>query len=263
MNHSVWIALLGIWLGFVTFFILRTQTGKREGFVVGYGDDLPEIQSTPIDLVTKYPNGYYNELDNATYQSALQKAFSGEKTCGPLRMALRMDDWVLSESHDVLKQAYVSQVIPSVRERINQTPDFFKGATGKIEIAYENIKSVSAHINQPDTYLVLVELVLYRKGKYHGKHVELNIIMQWKKKEWSYHVVSAEVLGILFEDQIVMQPVTARNPIAETSAAFDPNPFVLAPSILMSNEDILQLVQKQSIGNQKRAETELAILQQQ
>lgn len=219
------------------------------------------VDSLPIDLPSKYPRAFYTEMDNGRYEKALQSTFATQKTCEALDVALKQDDWISIPDTQPMAIGHVmeAKVLPELEQRLQASP-YFQDVEGKIQIAYEKVVRLFRHKELKERYLAIIELVLYREGKYHGKHVEIGMVITDNKGSWEFEVASARVLGILFEDRFAMFPVEAKDPAVTNAASFDSNnPFVLQPAILMSNEEVVQAVKKQADGQRKRAEANRAV----
>lgn len=263
MNFLLWIILV-VW-GVIVATILYKDI-RKEKFaslnVPGLGDDSESIvKSVPLDLNTKYPNAFYHEMTNAEFETALKQTFASNQTCIPLKMALQIKDWILIGKDEPfgLQQIYETVAVNGMRTSIKNS-SYFATVPGVVQIVYEDRQKTFKHISLPNTYLIYAEMIMYREHKYHAKHVATNIVLKQNTSDvWEYQVVSIEVLGILFEDQVAMYPVSANNPFERNQMTFDENPYVQAPAVLLDNDTVLSLVQKQSLNNQKLVESELAI----
>lgn len=263
MNFLLWIILI-VWGVIVATIIYKDIRKERfaSSNIPGLGDDDQNvIKSVPLDLTTKYPNAFYHEMNNADFEKALKLTFASDKTCSPLKMALQNKDWKLIGQDEPfgIQQIYENVAIKGMRTMLKNSPHFAK-VPGVVQIVYEDRQKTFKHVTSPNTYLIYSEMIMYRENKYHAKHVATNIVLKQNAKDvWEYQVVTVEVLGILFEDKVAMYPVSANNPFDRHEMIFDENPYVQAPAVLLDNETVISLVQKQSLNNQKLVESELAI----
>lgn len=218
------------------------------------------IQSIPIDLPTKYPLAYYAEMDNASFEKALKATFASPETCKATEVALKQEEWITIPSTEPMGMGHIfeTQILPLMEKTIRESPHF-QEVNGQLQIAYEKRVHMYRHVSKKDVYLTLVEFLLYREGKYQGKHVEVGMLLENHQGTWNYQVVTARVVGIVFEDRFAMFPVEARNPFDAAQMDFNENPYVQQPSILMSNEDVIQAVQKQADANVRWVESQIAI----
>lgn len=172
------------------------------------------VSSVPEDLTTKYPRAFYSELSNAEFEKALIQTFGSKDTCKPLALASKPDNWYTTplDANKTVVSIFDVFVVPKLQEIMVSSP-FFKGVDGVPKVIYHNVTSISKHKQMSNTYLVQSDMILHREGKFNGKHVQLAVVLsQEKGTQWQYNVVSAQVIGIVFEDQIGMYPVEAKDP---------------------------------------------------
>ena len=237
---------------------------KREPFadIVGLGDRVPEIQSLPFDLNSKYPRAYYSEMNNDMFKDALQKTFAHPETCQALDVAMKAEDWAPLR-RDVepigFQQIYESVVVKNIRDVVKASP-YFKEVEGDVTIAYERRKATFVHKQKQNTYLVKLEVVFHRPGKFQAKHADIDVVMQLVSNQWQHRVVAANIVGIVFEDQIAMHPVTASDPFQIAAMPFSENPFeIVADPILLDTPMVMTMVQRQNQGHLNQANSDRAL----
>jgi hypothetical protein len=246
-------ALLLLALVVVGWYLRPTMRGTQEDFT---------INSVAIDPTFRYPNGYYTELDNASFAHALKQIFHTK--CDKIQVALRLSEWKGPFTPDQAPLPY-QQAYAFALQNLR---DMVKNARA-LHLAHDNPKQraplqiveddwTGYYVHISGALRIDVDLVFYREGKHHGKHVSLSCIMAPNGKRWKMDVVSLEVRGIVPEDQIAMAPVTARDPSQHHALNFDPNPYTFENHILMSNEEVIAEVQRRLTQHKKNAEAEVA-----
>jgi len=206
--------------------------------IIAYNDELlyvnkgtepykhhPVQSSIPIDISIKYKNAYYYEFDNTTYLRNAKIALT--IPCDLLADAVLSSNW--SDSIDpalnVSTQATLeasdaySTCLQYIDMKLNDSesmilPGEIKVAQrSKIQLVHDIFKSYKMHTQSISMYLIDIELILYRTGKYNGKHVEVTCTSKKSKGIWIIHVVAIRILGIVTEDAIGLFPVIPIDPL--------------------------------------------------
>jgi hypothetical protein len=133
------------------------------------------INSLQRNLKPKYDNVFYYELDNDLYINAFNKTF--QNSCN-------FDDRFSNDKWSDIYEAYTSTpyildsynaLIQYIEMMINnseylvlkETTKTFK----KIQIVHDIFINYRRHLIEPYTCLLHIEVLLYREGKYNGKHI--------------------------------------------------------------------------------------------
>lgn len=254
----IFIFLFVLWLGVMAWIAVR-QTLK-EGFAPAQvrERECARTNSLPIDLKTKYPDAFYDEVNNSTFETDVLQAI-----VVPVEQVLGTpwapQDWM--EDSEPMGFAVVFQevVVAGLENDIRGTK-VGKTWPEPFQVTFSRRIRTTRHATKPGVYCVEFEAVVYRESKYQGKHIEaVAIVFQdWMGKHHSA-IVSAAVLGIVFEDQIALIPVEWSDSQAESAMPFDPNPLKYGSMIILDNEAVYQAIKKQEDLNQKMAEAELAL----
>lgn len=164
--------------------------------------------SMPLDYVIKYPNTYYNELDNKAFMDGLYKTFQ------PNPLWMNGSEWTpqipVNRQHippKMLTEQY-GTILPWIEERLNaNAKDNFQipgDSSAPFQIIHDRWNSWSKNILTPNSFMYNVDLVIYREAKYHAKHVRFAIIGD---KQGILGVAEIKMLGIIFEDKFGLFPV--------------------------------------------------------
>jgi hypothetical protein len=243
---------------------LGTQI-QREPFVVAFNDDIPlsntgtkiwerhPINSTPyLQLSPAYQRGLrhhanaaYFEVDNYTFDMALQKRFAFD----------------CNKTSAILAQPWGSEIPvdgsnPLPTELNDQYPrviEYLKKNVSPFQIVHDRWLSYKRSTNDAKLFLITLEVLLYRSGKFQGKHVNLTVLVNvhpiTKNK---FVVVQTRVEGVVSEDQIAMFPVTPLPPNSDEYMAVPVDPMQNYPSIMFS-EDEVKKIESQQIEKTNRA----------
>lgn len=207
-------------------------------------------QSNISDPIIKYKNAYYYEMPNEEYENALKHAFA-LKSCNALTQALRKAEWSdAKKPSEVLGSRWVGvyeQWLAEFTQTINAAPELkLTGDTTAIQVVHDRWIAVHTHVNDPTLLRMDIEVILYRMGKPHGKHVSMSVIAKRMGDEGKFAttVVAIEILGVVPEDQIALFPVVASNPFDPPEMAYNEN-----ITIVPSGTEVLQELQRRSSQN--------------
>lgn len=260
INSLVIVSLL------VLISVLLMQNNRRlETYVVASNDVISqrndtddvwnrhEIQdSLPLDYVIKYPNAYYNELDNNTFTKGLIHVFE------PNSLLLNGSEWTkqieVNKEHipPKLLQMQYKKIISWILNRLNTNAKVNFNIPGDdpmpFQIIHDYWKSWSKNILIPNRFLYNIEVVIYRESKYHAKHVRFIVITD---KDNIIGVVETKILGIIFEDKFGLFPIVQSDMMDltnEKTMPYDENILASYPPIL-DNETIEKEVKRREEQN--------------
>ena len=197
---------------------VRTERFQGEGEAPPPWDKQP-IESVPIDLKLKSPEhqrAFYAVEDNAAFEQSLQTLF-GLPVCveatlggsGPL--AWTADAVPSSTTPTWIVDAFGAAVA-------SVTQQFTAGSATLPDMQVLDERWIAYRVQglaMPKAPLLLrIEMVLYREASYHAKHVELWVLF----RKGTSQVLSARVLGILFEDTFALFPRLAATASEKQSA---------------------------------------------
>ena len=195
------------------------RTERFEGAPANSPWEKPPIESVPIDLKLKSPEhqrAFYSVEDNAAFEQSLQTLF-GLPVCveatlggvGPL--AWTADSVPSSTTPKWIVDAF-GAAVASVTEQ------FTAGSATLPDMQVLDERWIAYRVQglaKPKAPLLLrIEVVLYREASYHAKHVELWVL----SRKGTTQVLSARVLGILFEDTFALFPRLAATASEKQSA---------------------------------------------
>lgn len=261
------ICLLLLWI------IYQNSQNEKDEFVVATNEDIAyvnksdnpwehhPIESVAIDFKTKFDTAYYYELDNADYDVAITKTF--QYPCRKSPEILRAQDWTDVEKMSDVRAAY-DKLIVYIKNTVNNS-DYLQLDSDNpakrpvIQIVHDILVQAKRHVATKDKYLLYLEAILYRESKYHGKHMRFTAIVEYDNKirDWSFYVIEAEVVGVVYEDKIGIFPV-----VANYDLNTDGRPYANLEkdeTILPEDNVTNQVVQTQNRLQSQNAATEQAI----
>jgi len=189
--------------------------------------DRHPIQSVLTNQLNfRYKKAYNYELENNAYTDALKKTFKLIKKCIPTQdyteeQPLNRTLPTSIEDAYKLTVSYIDQNIKSSSHF--DLPDGSVQVVNPIQIVHDRLISYQIHKTIPNDYLLTIDFILYRDGKYHGKHVRSVSHVQ-KNKGWTITVLDIWVKGVIFEDQIALFPVVG-NDVNNTNIDLSPAEF--------------------------------------
>lgn len=178
--------------------------------------DKHPIQSVDVDLETKYPLAYYSEMDNVTFTNTLSQTFSFQ--CSMDKSYQDQSQWsddveLSSATPPALILAY--EAIMRDLERKVQQSDAFIGAPDRyntMQMVHNRFVLYRISKEKNNAFMLLVEFVLYRDSKSHGKHYSAWVTLP-NFTDGAYAVVQLKFKGVVFEDAIGMFPVEGVQPL--------------------------------------------------
>jgi hypothetical protein len=171
--------------------------------------------SIPYDVNIKKEavNVYYFEFDNATYNNKLKEVF--KSNCEELIIAVEGSAWnnwqnpkTLTDNNEKNKlKAYYDNIYAFAIKKLNSSilelPSEDKKK--KIQIVHDIMLRYRKHKTSPSYYMFDIDMILYRAGKFQGKHVKFVAITDGI----NINVILVKVIGVVSEDNIVIYPYTS------------------------------------------------------
>jgi hypothetical protein len=171
--------------------------------------------SIPYDVNIKKEavNVYYYEFDNKTFDSKLKQTFKSR--CEELIIAVEGSDWddwrnpkTLSDISEKNKlSGYYDRIFDFVAKRLQGTimdlPSEDKKQ--KIQIVHDIMLRYRTHNTFPAYYMFDIDMILYRAGKFQGKHIKLVAITNGT----IVNIILAKIVGVVSEDNIVIHPYSS------------------------------------------------------
>jgi hypothetical protein len=169
--------------------------------------------SIPYDVNIKKEavNVYYYEFDNKTYNDKLKEVF--KTNCEELIIAIEgneWDDWKIPKKekdmiviNNLVK--YYNKVYDFLYEKLNNNPIMYLPSEDKqqnIQIVHDLMIRYRTHSNYTEYYMFDIDLILYRAGKFQGKHVKVVAITNGV----DINIIFVKIIGVISEDNIVLHP---------------------------------------------------------
>ena len=168
--------------------------------------------SIPYDINIKQEaeNVYYYEYDNNTYNEKLRLLF--KNNCEEIIIAVegnKWGDWINpktirdDETENLILQ-YYNNIIDFITKKINDGTMNLPGYDEQIKIQIVHDILLRYRINQDKTdyYMFDIDLILYRPGKFQGKHVKILAI----SNNYIINIIFSKIIGVISEDNIILHP---------------------------------------------------------
>jgi hypothetical protein len=171
--------------------------------------------SIPYDVNIKKEavNVYYYEFDNATFNRKLKQVFKSK--CEELIIAIEGSEWnnwinpkTLKDTNEKNKlKSYYDKIYNFAIKRLNSEIMNLPGEDKKqkVQIVHDIMLRYRQHKLYPLYYMFDIDMILYRAGKFQGKHIKLVVITNGK----TINVILANIVGVVSEDNIVIYPYTS------------------------------------------------------
>ena len=171
--------------------------------------------SIPYDVNIKKEavNVYYYEFDNNTFNSKLKEVF--KSNCEELIIAVEGSEWnnwinpkTLKDNDEKSKlKLYYDKIFEFAIKRLNSNIMNLPGEDKKqkIQIVHDIMLRYRKHKLYPSYYMFDIDMILYRAGKFQGKHIKLVAITNGT----TINVILANIVGVVSEDNIVIYPYTS------------------------------------------------------
>jgi hypothetical protein len=169
--------------------------------------------SIPYDVNVKKEavNVYYYEYDNYTYNEKLKDVFNNN--CNELIIAVEGNNWSKWKNPKVEKDnnkinlllKHYNKIYKFIDEKLNNNSIMDlpgKDAKQKIQIVHDLMLRYRYHNDYPEYYMFDIDLILYRAGKFQGKHVKAVVITNGNL----INVILIKIIGVISEDNIVLFP---------------------------------------------------------
>lgn len=168
------------------------------------GDDRRVDDNMPLlpDMISevKYKKAYYYELDNDTFNAALQTTFQ------PSVMSYLSDyAWSAGNINDVPIQKAYASVIDRITNTLRspQALSLPDGSFSRLQITHDRLLDAMIGIpkNSNDSTLTMLkcELTLYRESKYQGKNIGCVCTVDDQN---NVYFVQMKVIGVVSADNI-------------------------------------------------------------
>jgi hypothetical protein len=171
--------------------------------------------SIPYDVNIKKEaeNVYYYEFDNNTYNNKLKEVF--KSNCEELIIAVEGSEWnnwqnpkILSKNSEKDKlKLYYDKIYDFINKKLITDIMDLPGEDKKqkIQIVHDIMLRYRTHKLQPSYYMFDIDMILYRSGKFQGKHVKIVAITD----DIIINVILVKIVGVVSEDNIVIYPYSS------------------------------------------------------
>lgn len=268
------VTIIGIILLFV--FLAASTNFQKEHFVAASNDSILEENTGkqpwnrhPINSVAylqlrpafqrgirHHANAAYFEVDNHTFDMALQKAF--RLPCGTKYLD---NEWFTEVQPDTFT------VDASLLAEYHRLINYISKVVSPYQVVHDRWISFRSHVSNKTKTMLRVEMLLYRTGRFQGKHITLSVIVDTSKKvdNERFTVVQTNVDGVVPEDAIGMHPVVATSShkaigVVNSYATVPSNPLENYPSLLVDQETIAKTIQTQNAKLNRDMAAQLLII---
>ena len=213
LKYWNYICLILLAIGFVFIYINKNCELFLDSYnaTLSYSNNGYEKHSVHDTIVgeikSKYERAFNYELENETYRNALEKSFDVKKIC------INPAEWSTVEPVNRtiplnIQNAY-SQALEYITKVVANSPYMVlpDGKTPTIQIVHDILISYQSHRTQP-SYIMTLQLVMYRESKYHAKDV--GMLVKVDKNEIT--ILDIWINGVIFEDKIALFPVMPTDP---------------------------------------------------
>ena len=172
--------------------------------------------SIPYDIDIKHEaqNVYYYEFDNKTYTEKLKKVF--KNNCEEIIIAVEGNEWTnwinpKTLDDEIMKSKLVfhyNKILEIITTSLNEdgTMDL-PGYDEKreIQVVHDIMLRYRTNIKNSNYLMFDIDMILYRSGKFQGKHVKLVAV----SNGFTVNIIMVKVIGVISEDKIVLHPYRA------------------------------------------------------
>lgn len=218
------------------FVVASNEVVPQKNYTDAIWDRHPIEDSLPLDYVVKYPNAYYNELDNTAFMNGLISTFR------PNPLMFNGSEWTKEITVDrenippiILSEQY-KRIITWIQERLNSVSKTFFSIAGDepapFQIIHDHWKTWSKNLLMTNRFMYNIDIVVYREGKYHAKHIQMVVVTD---KDSILGVVDIKIVGIIFEDKFGLFPVVQSDTTdlkLSNALPFDPDRLDSYPMII-------------------------------
>ena len=189
--------------------------------------------SIPYDVNVKKEaiNVYYYEYDNNTYNEKLKEVF--KNTCEELIIAVEGNKWgkwqnpkMIRDDDNKIKTLlkYYQGIYDFIYNKLNTSSIMdLPGESIKhnIQIVHDIMNNYRQHSEYPEYYMFDIDMILYRAGKFQGKHIKAIAITNGV----IINIILIKIIGVISEDNIVLFPYKGHD-IKNTNKNSNFNQFV-------------------------------------
>jgi hypothetical protein len=174
--------------------------------------------SIPYDVNIKKEavNVYYYEFDNKTFNNKLKQVF--KSNCEELIIAVEGSKWNAWQNPKTLTdkaekdrlKSYYDKIFDFSVKRLQSSIMDLPGEDKKqkIQIVHDIMLRYRTHSVYPSYYMFDIDMILYRAGKFQGKHVKLVAVMNGMNG-MNINIILTKIVGVVSEDNIVIYPYTS------------------------------------------------------
>lgn len=171
--------------------------------------------SIPYDVNIKKEavNVYYYEFDNTTFNDKLKEVFKSK--CEELIIAVEGSEWNGWKNPKTLRntveknklKSYYDTMFDFIVKKLQSPIMDLPGEDKKqkIQVVHDIMLRYRTHRVYSSYYMFDMDMILYRAGKFQGKHVKLVVITDGT----IINVILARIVGVVSEDNIVIYPYTS------------------------------------------------------
>lgn len=209
----------------------------------------PIQDSMPVDLVTQYPNAYYNELDNRAFLDAMNATFQ------PNRFLMNGAEWTNPITVDRVHIPppdlvnWYTGIVPWIKARANRSSAFRMPGDdpAPFQIIHDHWNSWKRNVMMTNRYMYDLDVIMYREAKNHAKHLNLKVVMDGSV---IVGVADISIKGTVIEDRFGLFPVVQsdKTDLDNQQMPFDANPLVAYPT-LISEQDVAAEISKREAEN--------------
>ena len=183
--------------------------------------------SIPYDVNIKKEavNVYYYEFDNKTFNDKLKQVF--KSNCEELIIAVEGSKWNAWQNPKTLGsvtekdrlKSYYDKIFDFVAKRLQSGIMDLPGEDKKqkIQIVHDIMLRYRTHSVYPSYYMFDIDMILYRAGKFQGKHVKLVAVISGMNgiggmngmNGVNINIILTKIVGVVSEDNIVIYPYTS------------------------------------------------------
>jgi hypothetical protein len=169
--------------------------------------------SIPYDVNIKKEavNVYYYEFDNETFNNKLKEIF--KNNCEEIIIAVEGNEWdnwknpKKDRDEFVIDKLvrYYNKIYDFLYQKLNMNPIMNLPSQDKqqnLQIVHDLMLRYRIHSKYTDYYMFDIDLILYRAGKFQGKHVKVVAITNGI----DINIILVKIIGVISEDNIVLHP---------------------------------------------------------
>lgn len=167
-----------------------------------------------IDIKPEAQNVYYYEFDNKTYAEKLKKLF--KNNCEEIIIAVEGNEWTnwinpKTLDDEIIKSKLVfhyNKILEIITTSLNE--DGIMDLPGydekrDIQVVHDIMLRYRTNIKKSNYLMFDIDMILYRSGKFQGKHVKVVAV----SNGFTVNIIMVKVIGVIAEDKIVLHPYRA------------------------------------------------------